>query len=178
MRVEAKHGSQAAFTLIELMIVVAITSMVSATGGPVLTETVSSNRLQSQADRVLTTLNLTRSEAVKRNLPVSVCQSSDGTSCSGNWEDGWIVFTNADGDNTVDTGVDQVIRVYPGVNTGYSLSGTISANALTYFSDGSYAGGAGTINICSQNADASRGWSLLLNTVGRPRAKRGASSCS
>jgi type IV fimbrial biogenesis protein FimT len=178
MRISATHKSQAGFSLVELMIVVMIVAVISVLGGPVMSDTVKNNRLRAQADRILTTLNLTRSEAVKRNQPVSVCRSSNGTSCTGNWADGWIVFTNADADNTVDAGVDQVIRVYEGLNAGYTLGGTLNANSLTYFSDGSYAGGAGTINICSADAIPSQGWALMLNTVGRPRVKHGASSCS
>jgi type IV fimbrial biogenesis protein FimT len=178
MRINGTHKSQAGFSLVELMIVVMIVAIIGVIGGPVMIDTVKNNRVRAQADRILTTLNLTRSEAVKRNLPVSVCRSSNGTSCTGNWADGWIVFTNADADNTVDAGVDQVIRVYEGLNAGYTLGGTLDGNSLTYFGDGSYAGGAGTINICSPDADPNRGWALMLNTVGRPRAKQGATSCS
>jgi type IV fimbrial biogenesis protein FimT len=173
-----KHKSQAGFSLIELMIVVLIVSVIGTLGGPIMTETVKNNRVRAEADRILSTLNLTRSEAVKRNLPVSICRSSNGTSCIGNWVDGWIVFTDTDSDNTVDAGVDQVIRVYEGLNVGYTLGGTVNPDTLTYFGDGSYAGGAGTITICSPGAIPSQGWRLMLNTVGRPRAMQGANSCS
>lgn len=178
MNTHGLHRAQTGFNLIELMVVLLIASVISTMGGPVLSETVERNRLRTQADRILTTLNLTRSEAVKRNQSVSVCRSSDGTSCSGNWEDGWIVFTNSDGDDTVDAGVDTVVRVYAGLNSGYTLGGTINTSALTYFGDGSYAGGAGSIHLCAADADISQGWSLMLNTVGRPRAKQGVSACS
>lgn len=178
MKNNEEHKSQSGFSLVELMIVVMIASVIGTIGVPAMTETVKNNRVRAQADRILATLNLTRSEAVKRNLPVSICRSSNGTSCTGNWADGWIVFTNADADNTVDAGVDQVIRVYEGLNAGYTLGGTLDGNSLTYFGDGSYAGGAGIINICSPDANPSQGWALMLNTVGRPRAKQGATSCS
>ena len=178
MKIRERHKSQAGFSLVELMVVVMIVGVLGVLGGPVMTDTIKNNRVRAEADRILTTLNLTRSEAVKRNLPVSVCRSSNGTSCSGNWADGWIVFTNSDGDNTVDVGVDQVIRVYEGLNAGYTLGGTLNADTVTYFSDGSFAGGVGTINICSPDADPSQGWKLMLNTVGRPRAEHGTTTCS
>ena len=92
--------------------------------------------------------------------------------------DGWIVFTNLDGDNTVDSGVDEVIRVYDGVATGYTLSGTISDTTLTYHPDGSYAGAAGIINICSPDEDTFHSWNVSINLVGRPRASQGTTSCS
>jgi type IV fimbrial biogenesis protein FimT len=178
MKIRERNKSQAGFSLVELMVVVMIVGVLGVLGGPIMTDTIKNNRVRAEADRILTTLNLTRSEAVKRNLPVSVCRSSNGTSCTGNWSDGWIVFTNSDGDNTVDVGVDQVIRVYEGLNTGYTLGGTLTADTVTYFSDGSFAGGAGTINICSPDADPSRGWKLMLNTVGRPRVEHGTTTCS
>jgi type IV fimbrial biogenesis protein FimT len=178
MNITTKQQSQRGFTLIELMIVLLIVAVLGAMGGPVLDQTVKQNRLRTEADRILTTLNLVRSEAVKQNQPVSVCRSSNGTTCSGNWEDGWIVFTNSDGDDTVDVGVDKVVRAYAGLTTGYTLGGTIESNTLTYFADGSYAGGSGSIHLCSPDADASQGWSVMLNTVGRPRVSHGVSGCS
>jgi type IV fimbrial biogenesis protein FimT len=178
MNTNGIQRAQAGFNLIELMVVLLIAAVISAMGGPILAATTERNRLRTQADRILTTLNLTRSEAVKRNQAVSVCRSSDGTSCTGNWEDGWIVFTNADGDNTVDAGIDTVVRVYAGLKAGHTLGGTLNTDALTYFGDGSFAGGASSIHLCAADADINQGWSLLLNKVGRPRASRGVSACS
>lgn len=126
---------------------------------------------------MMTTLQLARSEAVKRNLPVSVCRSSNGSSCTGNWTDGWIVFSNADGDHAVDAGTDEVIRVYESLPEGQVLEGTIGSDALTYFADGSYAGGSDTIRVCAGNVPLTEGYTLSVNRVGRPRASKGVASC-
>jgi type IV fimbrial biogenesis protein FimT len=169
---------QTGLTLVELLSTISILAVVNATAGPTLSDTIKRNRLSNEADRILTTLNLARSEAVKRNLSVSICRSSDGATCTGSWEDGWIVFANADGDNTVDSGVDEVIRVYDGPVKGYSLTGTIGTSAITYFSDGSYSGGSDSVQICSADADLEASWTVAINTVGRPRAHKGTSSCA
>lgn len=172
------RNKQKGLTLVEVMSTISIIAVVNAIAGPTLGETIKRNQLRSQADLVLTSLNLARSEAVKRNQPVSICRSADGASCDGNWQDGWIVFTNLDADNTFDNGTDSVIRVYEGLADGHAFYGTVGNDAMTYFSDGSYAGGSDTVKICSEDADLEHSWTVNINTVGRPRVSKGAASCS
>ena len=61
------------FTLVELMITLAIAGILVAVGIPSFNSTISSNRLTSYANELVTALNLARSEAVKRGM------SSDST---------------------------------------------------------------------------------------------------
>ncbi|MEE4192146.1 MAG: GspH/FimT family pseudopilin [Halieaceae bacterium] len=170
-------GKQRGISLVELMSTISIIAIVNAVAGPALSDTVRRNQLQSQADRLLTSFHLARSEAVKRNTAVSICRSSDGTSCTGDWRDGWIVFSNLDGDNVLDA-EDEVIRVYDELSDGHALAGSLGTNALTYFPDGSYANGSDTISVCVLGGDLAEGYTLSINRVGRPRASKGASSCS
>ncbi len=170
-------GKQRGISLVELMSTISIIAIVNTIAGPTLTDTVRRNHLQSQADRLLTSFNLARSEAVKRNTAVSLCHSADGTSCTGSWSDGWIVFSNIDGDNVLDT-EDEVIRVYEAFTEGHTLAGSIGSDALTYFPDGSYANGSDTISVCALGGELVEGYTLNINRVGRPRASKGATSCS
>jgi type IV fimbrial biogenesis protein FimT len=57
-----------------------------------------SSKLSGFANDIVASTQLARSEAIKRNAPVTLCASSNGTTCasSGNWRMGWIV-TLADG---------------------------------------------------------------------------------
>lgn len=173
-----RRHKQSGISLIELLGTISIVAVVNSLAGPTLGETFKRNQLRSQAERVMTTLNLARSEAVKRNQPVSICRSEDGASCSGEWSDGWIVFSNLDNDNVVDNGADEVIRVYKGLADGHRFTGTLGDDALTYFSDGSYAAGSETVRICSEDGDLDQSWTVEVNTVGRPRVTQGASDCS
>ena len=172
------RSNQRGLTLVELLSTVSIIAVVNALAGPTLGETFKRNQLRSQAERVMTTLNLARSEAVKRNQPVSVCRSNDGETCSGDWSDGWIVFSNLDGDNVVDGGADEVIGVFDGIADGHQFYGTAGDDALTYFSDGSYAAGSETVRICSEDGDLVQSWTVEINAVGRPRLAKGVSECS
>lgn len=165
-------------TVPEILTVLLIMSMLVSFAGPSLADLVKRTRLRTEADRVMTSLNYARSEAVKLNSFVSLCRSSSGTACTGNWEDGWIVFSDIDADGAVDAGDgDTVLAVYAGLPGNYSISSDISSSYLSYYADGSYASGAGTIRICSDDADTDNAWSIFQSTVGRPRISKGTTSC-
>jgi len=117
----------AGFTLIELMFTLALAAIVITLGVPGFRNFIESNQATAAANGLLAALNTARSESVTRNLPVAVCASSDGTSCTGkdNWAVGWIVFTDG-GPNpgTVDPG-ETVLRVGSPLSTG-TLTTTVS----------------------------------------------------
>ena len=74
------------FSLIELMLVVTILGVLLALAVPTLRDSVESAGTNSQIKLVLTTLNLARSEAIKRGENVAICASDDGADCSaGSW---------------------------------------------------------------------------------------------
>lgn len=80
-------------TLIELLVVLAIVGVAAVIGMPNLAYAISKVRMDGEINAVLSGLNLARSEAVKRGLTVSVCPSTNGTSCAAgtSWSSGWIV---------------------------------------------------------------------------------------
>jgi len=96
-------GRDKGFTLYELLVTLAIASVLAAMSfrvGAVLHD----SRLSTTANELLTHLALARSEAVKRQLPVSVCKSANGMQCNGDlsWADGWLVFVDIDRDGNID----------------------------------------------------------------------------
>jgi len=99
------------FTLIELMITVAVVAIVLAIGVPSFQEMMRNNRAATHMNGIIGALNLARSEAIKRGRRVSLCPSSDQAGCSGSdWAKGWIVFVDtATADGSVAVG--QVLRV-------------------------------------------------------------------
>jgi type IV fimbrial biogenesis protein FimT len=86
-------------------------------------------RVEAGADTLVSDFRYARSEAVKRTNRVTICASSNGTSCTGAgalWKDGWIVFVDENGNNTVDAG-DVVLRVQdalPGIASIAAADGT------------------------------------------------------
>tara|TARA_R110001599_G_scaffold353790_1_gene597741 strand:+ start:26597 stop:27142 length:546 start_codon:yes stop_codon:yes gene_type:complete len=92
-RSTAGSGS-AGFTLVELMVVVVIVAVIAVMAGPSFSEASLNSRLKSATNALLSSVYSARGEAIKRNVPVRLCASSDGASCagSGDWEQGWIVL--------------------------------------------------------------------------------------
>ena len=164
-------------TLLELLTVILLAGLLTVLGGSGLAGALKRTRLRAAADQVMVSLNLLRNEAVKGNRTVSMCASSDGRSCSGNWSAGWILFSDMNANRKLDpAGGDAVLRVFNGLAGGHTFATTATISSLSYYSDGSSAA-AGSIRICPADRDTETSWSIVVNTVGRPRLRAGTSIC-
>ncbi|QOD90414.1 GspH/FimT family pseudopilin [Lysobacter sp. CW239] len=81
------------FTLVELMVTVAVAAILMAIATPSFTSIINSNRLTSAANEMVATLQFARMEAVRQNRTVRVCSSGNGTSCGGGGA--WLVLDAA-----------------------------------------------------------------------------------
>lgn len=115
---------QRGFTLIELMVTIAVLAIVVTIAAPSFTTMINNNRSIALGEELVTALNYARAEAVKRGDSVSVCASSDGATCTGTWTQGWVV---ADAD-------DNVLRYWEAPNTGAAIAVTRNAAAITSIS--------------------------------------------
>lgn len=168
--------------MIELLIVVSILGTLIALAMPSFQDTIEAANTNSQIKVMLTTLNLARSEAIKRGDDVHVCASEDGADCDADaWSDGWMVFHDANGDadgtaGSVDGG-DTIIRVFD--TLGASSTMTFTADIFSYNSLGFSAnGGVQTFLLCpaSQNDDNAR--SIEIGPTGRGRRIEEGLDCS
>src|SRR5882672_8009034 len=88
------------YTLVEVLVAMTIVSILAAIAIPSFKYVTTSNRITTQVNRLLGDMQFARAEAIKQGQFVTVCVSSDGTSCTGsvNWQNGWIVFMDTNGD--------------------------------------------------------------------------------
>lgn len=88
------------FTLIELLVTISLIAIVLALGLPNFQQAIRSNRVATSANEMLGALTLARSEAMRSPQGGRVCTTRDGSSCGGGWNDGWMVWTDRNGNNT------------------------------------------------------------------------------
>lgn len=164
------------FTLLELMVTLAILAIVAGIAVPSFVGLIESNRVQTQANTFFTSLIAARSEAVKRNQPVVLCKSADGANCTtaGDWEQGWLSFADADADAVQDAG-EILLQNYPAA-TSITIRAANGANdLLSYRPDGTLAA-AEVFNLCV-DSDTSRGRRVEISVTGRPSRDKGATAC-
>jgi type IV fimbrial biogenesis protein FimT len=97
---ERRRGAMSrGFTLIELMVAIMVLGILLGVAVPSFRDAALSSRLTAYANDLVASAQIARSEAIKRNAPVTLCASAVGAACDegGGWEVGWIVLT-ADGD--------------------------------------------------------------------------------
>lgn len=177
-----KHIKIKGFSLIELLVALAILGIIMALSLPSFQDTLESANTNSQIKVLLTTLNLARSEAIKRGTEVSICASTSGTDCSDDdWSDGWMVFVDVNGDADGDTGSvdagDIVIRVYDSLGANSIL--TSSFDLFSYNSRGfSAVGTLQTLLLCPTSGNADNARSLEIGASGRGRRIEDGLDCS
>ncbi len=117
------------FTLLELMVTIAIVAILLAVGLPSFEGIMRSNRVATSTNDLMASISLARSEATRNPNGAAICTSLDGTACGGTWNDGWMVWIDVDGDATPDAG-ERVVRYTQG-NNRLALTSTPSAGSGT-----------------------------------------------
>lgn len=166
------------FTLIELIVTLAVVSIVLLTGIPMLNQMTTSNRLVTQINNIAGSLAVARNESIKRGQSITLCGSTDGATCNtSNWESGWIVFTDADNNAVLNSTSETMLKIVGQFSGGSTLrlSGSDSASILRYRSNGALRdqdGDAtrtdkGTFTLCEQAATTTTARAINLNPLGR-----------
>ena len=92
MRLARLSMPHAGFTLVELMVTLAIAAILLAVGMPSFSGIIKNQEIQAAARDFLAALNLARSEAIRRNTRVDLIPAQDGT----DWGKGWVIFVDHD----------------------------------------------------------------------------------
>ena len=175
---QKKSSKIKGFSLIELLFVLAIMGTLLALALPSFSDTVEAASTNSQIKVMLTTLNLARSEAIKRGQDVAVCATSDGVDCdAANWTAGWLVFVDNNGDATggagsIDPG-DLVLRVFESIASNTTAAMTV--NMFAYDSLGfSSTGGTQQFTITPNSGSVPNTRCIEIGPSGRGRRVEGA----
>lgn len=166
---EPRHRSHpvAGFTLVELMVVLAVFTILASAGIPALQSMVADHRHAAHVNTLIGHIQRARTEAVRRGHPVTLCPSTDASTCNaGRWDRGWLLFADADGDGTVDN-TDRLVAVEdPLSRAGVAYN----RDRLTFRYDGTTAFN-GTFTVCDARKERVRG--LVISRGGRLRRDSG-----
>lgn len=165
---------EAGVTLLNILTALAITAVGLTLATPNIVQMVEKIRFETQADNFVMSLNLARSEAIKRGINVTMCPSTDGATCAaaGNWNRGWII-QDANG---------VLLQFYPKLAGSTSIVADVAADygtAITYQPNGltSKVGG-GALVLCykdsSNTLNLTSGRTISISPTGRPNLEKNA----
>lgn len=159
------------FTLIELIIVVSMMAIVMAIAIPSFQSTIQNNYSVSTSNQLVNSFNFARSEAIKRNLPVSVCATADGTftSCGSAWTTGWIIFVDTAGNGVYNSGTDTILRTELLTGSNATITSSPSINVATYNGSGFAASSTTnvTFTVKATGCTGTSGRTIAISMTGR-----------
>ncbi len=170
------------FSLVELLVVTAIAAVVMAVAVPSMATMLGNQKVGAFASALRVSLQLARNDAVTRGGTTVVCKSYDGAQCvsGGGWEQGWIVFEDANHDAQRSPGERLLARQDPAPG-GLSVRGNtpvaryVSYNALGSTRLVTGALQAGTFTVCAtQPGSGTESRQVVLAVTGRARVQSGA----
>lgn len=172
-----QHGGAGGFTLLEALVVLALLGILATMAAPAMSDLRARQQLQAQAEGLLDSLVLARSEALRRQQRVSLCAKASDSTCdaNGHWQQGWLVFVDANNNALHDEG-EVLIEAHAPLPAAVQLGVTNTVKA--YFSYGAEGRSistngafmAGTWRFCQ--AASSLGWQVISNSLGKPRIEK------
>jgi type IV fimbrial biogenesis protein FimT len=172
-------SSQSGVSALEILLVLAITGVLSMMAVPDLRTFHERHRTSADINEFVCDFNLARYEAISRASRVTLCKSVDGWNCAPGathgWERGWIVFEeNIEANGAVDEG-EEIIRACTRQRSAGSLRGNSPLRDYVSFtpsgSPRKFDGGLQMGTITMKRKDGIE-IDLVINSMGRLRIER------
>jgi type IV fimbrial biogenesis protein FimT len=158
------------FSIIELLLTLSVITLLLAVATPKLPAFLEKNQGEKALIAIARAIHVGRTAAIKTGGTVTICRSYDASTCSGNWQDGLIVFTDQNIDRVINH-TDQLL-----VQLMFNkLPGTIVWRAfqnrqyLQLNSRGDLIHQNGTFTWCASSGNAQSAHQLIVSGTGRIR---------
>ena len=166
------HGTgqkfQGAFTVLEMMVTLAIAAILLATGVPSFQQFLTQQRMRVAVSSLQMDLLAARSQAVYRNAVVVACPGAPENGCSGasDWTGGWIIFEDENRDRQHQD--DEPLLRHGQQHAQIEIHGPAQRTEVRFFPDGSAPGSNASMSLCG--SDGPRGArKLVISNIGRIR---------
>ncbi|MDG4553252.1 MAG: GspH/FimT family pseudopilin [Candidatus Competibacter sp.] len=174
------------FTLVELIITVALAAIIVTIGIPSFRTAILNNSRTAQVNEFIGVLNFVRSEATKRGMRVTICRRLNDTTCAIDttsiWENGWIVFVDQNEDSVIGAG-EEILKVYGAIPNNFTLrTGGSFTQSVAYLPSGVSSSntnfGTDTFKLCdSRGVDQARFIAISITGRARVREKVTGDTC-
>lgn len=182
MKTEKNQG----FTLVEVLMAIMIVGILAAVAIPAMDNFIRNSRITASVNDFVTAVTIARSEATKRRGIMTICPSNDPLaatpSCAETeWENGWLVFADADGDAVLDAGEEVVHRQAPltevFIRTSNDLEKYVSFSSRGETRSTTGASVTGNLVVCDDRGiqsidDVSTARGLVISRTGRAQSLR------
>lgn len=169
------------FTAIELTVVVSILGILAALAAPSFRGVVENYRVRRATEDLVSTIYLARAEGIKRGGGI-VLRKAGAKGCGGatqieQWDCGWLVFVDSNGNKVVDPGEEtiQTSAAATGVSVVFTLHNALAS--VDRWGQFSGAGAFGFVVRPSGNTSADSATALCMSSGGRLATRRGMASC-
>jgi type IV fimbrial biogenesis protein FimT len=167
---EAKMKRSGGFTIIEMLVTMAVLAIIAAFAAPSYNNLMRSIRIDGDLSSIRSTLTYARSEAVNAQDFVGVCSSNNATACTGedDWSVGWIVFVDVNDDQNYIAADDALLRVWEGpLSPNATLLETNARSMVIYDEDGMVSGDVISLEMRVEACGVGEQRDIGVTAVGR-----------
>jgi len=161
---------QRGLTLLELLVTLTITAILASLAIPAFANTIKRTNSLTIAYQMIELVQFARSEAITRQVPVTLCGSSDGQRCDNKWSKQILIFADNNNNGAMDN-TDVLLHVTDSLKTGETLTWRsfqnksylqLQPNGMTYYQNGNF-------TYCPADGDEHFAVQWILNAAGRLR---------
>ena len=160
------------FTLLELMVAIAILGITMMFAAPGFISLISNNRISGATNDYLGALQLAKAEAAARVNPVTICKKNAASNAcvgGGDWQQGWIVFSDLNGNAAVDGINDTIILIHEALDSRITFNGTAGVTDSIVYRPSGFTSitGAEVLIMCDDRGFADSAKGILITITGR-----------
>jgi len=159
----------AGFTLVELLVVIALISLVANYAIPSMGKLVDNSRRHAAVSDMITLLNLARNSAITEQNTVTMCPLDETNACTHDWNTRPITVFRDPDSNRVLANSSDIIRISQVVEGGEWDANTSNRPYFRFFATGMASYAIGNMIWCPDSKDEHLAAQIVVNMGGRLR---------